>query len=144
MNQGIGTSLAIPPRSPGFGKAQAEIECHRACILGIYIDFQPRISAYGQLYQGLADACAMMRRIDEESFKATMLNQHESYRAVVCINRNVQRCIRQKACHLRADGLTIPWQQKVVRGIDRICPDFYRAKAIGGAGGANGGHCERL
>jgi len=82
-------------------------------------------------YQCLADTSPAMKSIYEQRLDVTLIEQHEADRPIQGVDRQQERCARQKSLDERVDLNTIDRREEIVRRVDRTAPDVDGAIAVG-------------
>lgn len=123
MHKRVGSSLSVEIGTPRRFEAQPAIKAHRPGILFVDIGGQRGMEHKRSLDQRLADAFAMLIRIDEKRLHVPFVQKHEAEWTIRTIDRQRQRRLRQENLDLLPDRGAIRRQEKIMGGVD--CPAPY-------------------
>lgn len=134
MNQGIGPALSVARRAPRADESHPLVKSQRAFVLLVHVRRHAGMPGQPMPYQRCTDPLSESRRVDKQGFHMSLIDQHETKRAILGIDRQHERRLGEKATDLLADRNAILGGEERVRRIDRIPPDAQDAVAIGGTG----------
>ena len=96
------------------------------------------------LNQNLADALAVMVRIDEKRLHVPFMQKHEAEGAIRNIDRQRERRLRQKGFDFLPDRDAIRRQKEPVGGVDCFAPYVEDAGSVAALGGTKCDHASPL
>lgn len=132
--QRVRPALPVVRRAARADETHPLIESHGAFVLLVYVRRHAGMQGQSMPYQRRADPLPKSRRGDKQGFHMPLIDQHETKRAILGIDRQHERHLGEKATDLLAERDTILGGEERVRRIDRIPPDVQDTVAIGGTG----------
>lgn len=103
MDERIGPPLSVEIGASRRLEAQLAIKAQCFAVLLVNVGCQCRVKRKRTFHQGLADAFAVMVRIDEQRLHMAFMQKHETQGAVCFVDGKRQRRLRQKCRDFLAD-----------------------------------------
>ncbi|MNX85954.1 hypothetical protein D3C86_1178120 [compost metagenome] len=144
MNEWIGSPLSVQIGASGRFESQPTIKTHGLAVLFVDVSGQRGMKRKRPLHQCLADALAMMVRIDEKRLHMPFMQKHETEDMVRSIDRQRQRRLRQERFDFLPDRGAIRRQEELVGGVDCFAPYVEDAGSVAALGGTKCDHVSPL
>jgi len=144
MNERVGPPLSVKIGAPCRLEPQLTVKAHGLDVLFIDIGGQPGMRGDGRLHQRLADAFAVMIRIDEKRLHVPFMQKHEAEWVIRNIDRKHQGHLREKGFDFLTDRGAIRRKKEAVGGVDGPAPYVEDADCVAVGGGAKCDHVPPL